>query len=208
MNASSSITLSSVSSEPYPKTCSLTIPEGRTGLHPVWEGVLGVRTTWKKKQILLKKTFYTTIQAELCDRPHSSSSLRPRYPVLRGGQTPPRVEDSNRPIGRAIEMTHSVCVDRKMSKKTAARPACPFTASSSRGLPSPSPQGASVVRWTLAGTQTFPSLEEKGHGRTEYGQGQRERGGCRRPGHSLSEQVVEIGIQSPKQEWCWWWFSR
>ena len=141
MNASSSITLSSISSEPYPKTCSLTIPEGRTGLHPVWEGVLGVRTTWKKKQILLKKTFYITIQAELCDRPHSSSSLRPRYPVLRGGQTPPRVEDSNRPIGRAIEMTHSVCVDRKMSKKTAARPACPFTASSSRGLPSPSPRG-------------------------------------------------------------------
>lgn len=144
MNASSSITLSrwwSISSEPYPKTCSLTIPEGRTGLHPVWEGVLGVRTTWKKKQSLLKKTFHITIQAELCDRPHSSSSLRPGYPMLRGGQTPPRVEDSNRPIGWAIEMMHSLCVDGKMSKKTAARPACPFTASSSRGLPSPSPLG-------------------------------------------------------------------
>ena len=144
MNASSSITLSrwwSVSSEPYPKTCSLTIPEGRRGLHPVWGGVLGVRTTWKKQQILLKKTFYITAQAELCDRPHSSSRLHPGSPVLRGGQTPPRVEDSDRPIGRAIEMMHSVFGDGKMSERTAAGPACPFTATSSRDLPSSFPWG-------------------------------------------------------------------
>ena len=86
-----------------------------------------------------KKTFYITTQAELCDRPHGSSSLCLGSPVLRGGQTPPWVEDSDRPIGQAIEMMHSVCVDGKMSERTAAGPACPFTASSARDLPSPSP---------------------------------------------------------------------
>lgn len=101
--------------------------------------VWGVRTTWRKQQILLKKTFYITTQAELCDRPHGSSSLRLGSPVLRGGQTPPWVEDSDQPIGQAIDMMHSVCVDGKMSERTASGPACPFTASSSRDLPSPSP---------------------------------------------------------------------
>ena len=206
MNASSSITLSrwwSISSEPYPKTCSLTIPEGRTGLHPVWEGVLGVRTTWKKKEnISYHNTGWAVWQATQFLKSTSGLPNAQRWAdtTAGGGQ------QSAHWMGHRDD-AQSVC-GWENEQEDSCQASLSLHSQQFQGLAQPISSRASVIRWTLEGTQTFPRLEEKGHGRTEYGQGQRERGGSWRPGHSLSEQVVEIGIQPPKQEWWWWWFSR
>lgn len=168
---------------------------------------MGVRTTWKKKQILLKKTFYITIQAELCDRPHSSSSTSGLPSAQRWADTTAGGGQQSAHWTGHRDDAQCVC-GWENEQEDSYQASLSLHSQQFQGLAQPISSRASVVRWTLAGTQTFPHSEEKRHGRTDYGQRQRERGGCRRPGHSLSKQVVPIAIQPPKQEWCWWWFSR
>lgn len=144
------------------------------------------------------ENIYIAAQAELCDKPHGSSALRP------GAQ---RWADTT--TGRGQVSAHwtghrddAQCVRGwEMNERTAAAgPAPPITVSSSRDPPSPSQQWASAARWPP--NLLHPRLEEKGPLSWRWNRiwpGQREEGGCCRPGWSLSKQIVQIGAQPPKQ---------
>lgn len=63
------------------------------------------------------------------------SILSPRFPVLRVGQTPPLAEGRYQSTGRSPwDNVQRVCGWERYRERTDARPALPFTASSSRDL--------------------------------------------------------------------------
>lgn len=146
MTVCPTITLSewwSLSSQPYPKTCSLIIPGSREGLHPIWDKYLGSQTIWRKRQILLSKHLSQHRSSYVTGHMFFNSKSRilrrrPKCPFLSAqswaDSTTGWRQVSVHWTGPSRQCTVCVCGWERWGQRTAARPGPTNRVSSSMDL--------------------------------------------------------------------------